>query len=119
MTTIRLLPLPLHGALQMLAGLVTMAAPFALGFSPAGMVVGVVLGTILVGLALAAVAEAGDPGVVSVGLLHDFDFGIATGLVGAALVLAVAGDSAAAGVLAAVAVAQFALNLTTRYSRAR
>ena len=48
---------PAHGALEMLAGLGLMAAPFALGFGPAGLVVTVLLGALLFGMALSATDE--------------------------------------------------------------
>ena len=35
MTAFRLISLPAHGALEMLAGLFTMVAPFLFGFTPA------------------------------------------------------------------------------------
>jgi hypothetical protein len=117
MTALRLISLPMHGALQMLLGMLAMAAPFVAGFSTAGAMVAVVAGVLLVGLALAAVAEPGDGRAPRIGTLHDFDYGMATGLVGAAVVVALAADGPAAALLAALAVAQVALNLTTRYSR--
>jgi hypothetical protein len=117
MTALRLISLPMHGALEMFVGLTTMAAPFVLGFSPAGAFVGVVVGALLVGLALAASAPAGagrQP--LPVASHYAFDYGLATGLIGAAAVVGLAGDRAAAVFFAAAALAQVALNLTTRYS---
>ena len=114
MTVFRLFSLPLHGALELLIGLATMAAPFALGFGPAGTVVAVVVGALVVGLALsAAVAESG---TVDIAAHYAYDLGLAIGLVGAGVVFAFAGDTAAAVWFLSASAAQLALNLTTRYS---
>jgi len=116
MTAFRLIPLPIHGALELLVGLVTMSVPFALGFSPAGVVVAVCVGAALVGLALGSTADdRGRPGV-SVATHHAADYGIAFGLSGAALLLATTGDLVAGVTLAALAATQLLLNLVTRYS---
>src|SRR3979490_1913575 len=62
MTAFRLISLPAHGALEMLAGLFTMVAPFLFGFTPAGTVAAVVIGALIVGLSLAAASpEGGSP----------------------------------------------------------
>lgn len=114
MTALRLISLPTHGALEMSAGLLTMAAPFLLGFGPAGAVVSVVVGVLMVGLALGAVDSSAP---MPVSAHHDFDQGLALGVLGSAGVVGFAGDSGAALFLAAVAVAQLALALTTRYTR--
>ena len=117
MTALRLISLPVHAALEMLVGLATMAAPFVLGFGPAGAIVGVSVGALLVGLALAGTAPAGvGRQTLSVASHHAFDYGLATGLVGAAAVVGLAGDRIAAVFFAAAAIAQLSLNLTTRYS---
>jgi len=110
MTALRPIPLPLHGALELLIGLLALAAPFALGFSPAGAVVAVVAGACAVGLALDA------PQTARVAAHHAFDYGLAFGLVAVALPLALAGDATAALTVAALGLAQLALNAVTRYS---
>lgn len=118
MTTLRLISLPVHGALEMLVGFFLMAAPLALGLSTAAAVSGVVVGAIIVGLALSSTgAEAEGRHTITVATLHAFDYGLVTGLLGAAVILGLAGDRFAAGLFAATALAQFALNVTTRYSR--
>ena len=117
MTALRLISLPLHAALEMFVGLATMAAPFVLGFGPAGAVIGVVIGSLFVGLALSASApEGAGRHPLSVASHHAFDYGLATGMLGAAVVVGLAGDRVAAVFFAAVALTQLALNLTTRYS---
>ncbi len=50
MTAFRLVPLHLHGALELLVGLALMAAPFALGLSSAAVVAGLAAGAVVAGL---------------------------------------------------------------------
>ena len=104
MTALRLISLPVHGALEMLVGLTTMAAPFLFGFTPAAAIIGVSVGALLVGLSLASIAPDGvGRHPLSVASHYTFDFGLA-------------GDRAAALYFGIAALAQLALNLTTRYS---
>jgi hypothetical protein len=114
MTALRLISLPTHAALEMLGGFVLMAAPFLLGFSAAGLVVSLVLGALIVGLALSAVPVEGRSTPISAHFAYDR--GIAVGLLGGALVLGLADDLAASALLAGAALAQALLNITTRYS---
>jgi hypothetical protein len=117
MTALRLISLPVHGALEMLVGFVVMAAPIALGLSAPAAVAGVVIGTLIVGLALASVdVEAEGRRPLAVATHHSFDYGLVTGMLGAAVVLGMAGDRAAAVLFSAAALLQLALNLTTKYS---
>ena len=111
MTALRLLPLPIHSALEMLVGLALIVAPFALGLSTAALVAGVFIGALVAGLGL----QAMEPDTTSVAAHHAADHGIAIGLAGAAIVFASV-DAAAAILFGAAAVAQLALNLTTRYT---
>ena len=114
MTALRLISLPTHAALEMAGGFVLMAAPFLLGFSPAGLVVSVALGALIVGLALSAVPVEGRS--VPIAAHFAYDRGIAIGLLGGALVLGLADDVAASLFLASAALVQVLLNVTTRYS---
>ena len=114
MTALRLVPLPLHSALEMMLGLLLMVAPFILGTSAVGMVSGVVVGALVVGLALQAL-DPGTRGALPVSAHHAADFGLALGMAGAAIVLAFA-DNTAAILFAAAAVAEMTLTLVTRYS---
>ena len=116
MTAYRLIPLSLHGALEMTIGLATMVAPFVLGFGPAATLVGVAVGAVLTGIALASVTDEQGHIGVHVSTLHAADYGIAFGLIGAAAVVAAAGDGIAGVTFGALAALQLALNLTTRYS---
>src|SRR3954469_20170919 len=114
MTALRLISLPTHAALEMAGGFVLMAAPFLLGFSPAGLVVSVALGALIVGLALSAVPVEGRS--VPIAAPFASDRGIAIGLLGGAVVLGLADDVAASLFLASAALVQVLLNITTRYS---
>ena len=115
MTALRLISLPTHAVLELVAGLAVMASPFVLGFEPAGLVAAVLVGAVLVGLALSATPTEGRG--PSIAAHFAYDRGVAFGLTGAALVVALAGDRAAAAVFAASALVQLLLTLTTRYSR--
>jgi hypothetical protein len=112
MTAIRpSISLPLHGALELLTGLLALLAPFALRLGPAGAVVSILVGVCAVGLALDAAHE---PRRVSTHLT--FDYGVALGAVLSAIPLALAGEARAALFLGALGLAQLALNGATRYS---
>jgi hypothetical protein len=114
MTAFRLISLPAHGAVELALGFVLMGSPFVLGFGSAATLVAVVVGALVVGLALnAAVA---DTGAVDIAAHYAYDLGLAAGLLGAGIVLAISGDAPAALVFLAGAAVQLALNVTTRYS---
>jgi len=101
----------------MLLGFFVMASPFALGLSAPATVVGVMMGTLLVGLALAAVdVETEGRRPLAIAAHHSFDYALVTGMLGAAVILGMAGDRVAATLFAAVALLQLALNMTTKYS---
>lgn len=110
MTLTRHISLPLHGALELLLGMLALIAPFALGFTLPGAVVAVLIGACAVGLAL----DATDSDRVSAH--HALDYGIAFGAVLVALPLALAGDDAAALSLGGLGLAQLGLNAATRYT---
>ena len=116
MTAFRIIPLQAHGALELLVGLLTMVAPFALGFEPAGTVLAVCVGAALVGLALGSTTDERGVPALPVATHHAADYGIAIGLGASAVLFAVTGDDVAGVTLAAIAAAQLALNLSTRYS---
>jgi hypothetical protein len=110
MTAIRLISLPVHGALELVAGLATMAAPFLFGF--------VAIGALIVGLALATVSDETERGTVPITAHFAFDRGLTIGLLGVAVVLGLSGDLAAAAFMALAGTALLALSATTRYSAA-
>jgi hypothetical protein len=115
-TALRLIPLPIRSALQLVIGMFTMVAPFLLGFGLPAAVVAVALGALITGVALAGTVDERGSSAVPVSALHAFDYGIAIGLVGAAAVVGLAGDATAALTLTLIGAAQLLLNLTTRYS---
>jgi hypothetical protein len=115
-TALRLIPLPIHAALQLVIGLTTMAAPFLVGFGLPAAVVAVAIGALITGVALAGTVDERGSSAVPVSALHAFDYGVAIGLVGAAAVFGLAGDAPATLTLTIVGAAQLLLNLTTRYS---
>ena|SRR5436305_6085381 len=118
MTALRLISLPVHGALELVVGLFVMAAPVALGLSAAAAIIGVVVGALIVGLSLSSTGSVTDArGTMTIATHHAFDYGIALGLLGAAAVVGLAGDGKAAIVFAATGIAQLSLNLITRYSQ--
>jgi hypothetical protein len=116
MTAIRLVPFPIHTALRLMTALLTMAAPFIVGFSPAATVVAVLTGAVVAGVTLSATPD--ERGLVRVPLtsVHAFEWGSVLGLFGAACVFGIAGDGLAFVTLAAISAVQMAGNLTTRYS---
>jgi hypothetical protein len=112
MTVFRLVPLHLHGALELLVGLGLMGAPFVLGLSSAAIVAGMAAGSIVAGLALRA--AVGDD--VDISAHYAFDVALVFGLLLGAFVLSLSGDGAGALVFAAAGLVALALNMTTRYS---
>ena len=111
MAVLRIIPLPIHAALEMLLGLAVGIAPFALGLGVAAAIVGVVAGVLIVGLALQSIDED-----LHIAAHLAGDQGLALGLGAAGGVMAITGDAVAAGLFATAAVAHLALILVTRYS---
>lgn len=116
MTAIRLIPLPIHAALRMATGLLTMVVPFLADFSPAAAVLAVIVGATVTGVSLMATPDERGFTSIPISTLHAFDWGAVTGLFGASLILAIAGDPVAAVCLAGIAALQLVGNLTTKYS---
>ncbi len=112
MTALRpTISLPTHAAVELLVGVLALAAPFALGFGLAGAVASVLVGVCTIGLALDAAEQP-----TRVSAHQAFDYGIAFAAVAVAVPLALAGDAAAAVFLGAAGLALLALDLATRYS---
>lgn len=114
----RLISLPLHSAIELGLGTAVMAAPFVLGFGPAGLVTAVLIGAVVVGLALAGSGDEGR-GTIPISAHATYDIGLAIGMIGAGLALGIAGDGAALGALAVAGLIQVVLSANTRYSPAR
>ncbi len=116
MTAIRLIPLPVHAALRMATGLLTMAAPFVAGFGVTATLVSIVIGAVVVGVALAATPDERGLTPIPVATLHAADWATVFALLLGATYVAADGDDRAALVLVAIALVQLVGNLTTRYS---
>jgi hypothetical protein len=119
MTIARLIPLPIHAALEVALASIVILVPFALGFEAAALVVAVLLGVLMMGIGLAAAAQISGrsgPGALRVSAHADVDLGLALASAFAALIFAIGGDVAAAGLFVAAAAAQGLLAATTRYS---
>lgn len=111
MTLNRRFTLPAHGVLELVLGMATLFAPALLRFGNGGIVVAVLLGSLLVGMAVTISADRGS----WLGWHHLFDVVFVVAAAVAALGLAIAGEASAALFLAALAIVQSGLNLTTRY----
>jgi hypothetical protein len=119
MTLARLIPLPIHAALEVAFAPVVIAAPFALGLDPSALIVAMIIGVLLMGTGLATtslLSGRAAPQGLRVSAHVDLDLGIALASAISALAFAIAGDMAAGGFFAAIAVAQGLLAVTTRYS---
>jgi hypothetical protein len=119
MTLARLVPLPIHAALEVALAPVVIAAPFALGLDAAAYVVALIIGVLLMGTGLATttlISGRGAPQGLRVSAHVDLDLGIALAAAVSALGFAVVGEMAAGGFFAVVAAVQGLLAVTTRYS---
>jgi hypothetical protein len=116
LTALRLIPLPVHAALRMTTGLLTMAAPFLAGFDTPATLLAIVIGAIVVGVALTATPDERGLTPLPADAVHAADWTTVFALLGAATFVAAEGDDRAGGVLVAIALLQLAGNLTTRYS---
>jgi hypothetical protein len=106
--------LPAHGMLEVMAGMVTLAAPAIFGFGAAGVVTCVLLGALLLGMGLTLQGRLGS--ALSWHGSFDSLFVLVAAL--AALGLAVAGDKGPAVFFAALVGVQALLSFTTRYAAA-
>lgn len=117
MPSLRRIPVALHTALRLATGLVTIAVPFVAGFAALPMVLAVVLGTLVVGVSLAAVgAEQADRSALPAPALEALDHGLVVALMLVAVAVAALGAGFAAVILAGIALVQLFGNLTTDYT---
>ena len=105
----RRLSLAEHGAIELLGGLLLIAAPLVFGFGPGGLLVAVVAGALLAGLGL------NDGVSISAHMAADLALALAMACAGAAL--AAAGEPLAAALLVAAATVELALGAGTRWTR--
>jgi hypothetical protein len=116
MTLLRLIPLQLNAALETILAPVMIVAPFALGFSPAALVVSVLLGVALMGTALStSVALAGQREGIRVSAHASLDLGLALVLIVCSFAFGLSQDPAAGFFFGAIAIVQALLATTTRY----
>jgi hypothetical protein len=108
----RTISLPVHAALELALGVALLAAPFALGLEPAGLVAAVSLGVLMVGLALAGTDS------LPLSAHQAFDLALVAALGGGGIGLALAGDPAAGLLLALAGGLQLTLLALTRWRRA-
>jgi hypothetical protein len=106
---LRRLSLPEHGAVELLVGVMLIAAPFFLGFGPAGLLASMVAGAVLAGLAISD--------TLPIATHMAADTFVTAALIAVALALAANGETPAAGVLAAAGAGELALGLGTRWTR--
>jgi hypothetical protein len=107
----RTISLPVHAALELALGVALLAAPFALGLEPAGLVAAVSLGVLMVGLALAGTDS------LPLSAHQAFDLALVAALGGGGIGLALAGDPAAGLLLALAGGLQLTLLALTRWRR--
>jgi hypothetical protein len=105
---LRRLSLPAHGAVELSLGLALIAAPFALGLGPAGLVACLSAGALVTGLGLSI--------EMPISSHMAADTAIAMAMLAAAVVVSGA-DSVAGGLLAAAAACELALGACTRWTR--
>ena len=119
MTLARLVPLPIHAALEVALAPIVIAAPFALGLDAGAYVVALIIGVLLMGTGLATTTLlSGRTRPRGCGSRRTFDvaLGIALAAAVSALAFAIMGEMLAAGFFATIAIAQGLLAVTTRYS---
>jgi hypothetical protein len=117
MTVSRTIPLPLHGALEMIAAPAIMFAPLLLGLGTSASVIAFAIGALLLGHSL-SIYGGRRPIPLSAHAGFDYVLAIAAILSGAGIGLAT-GNETATIFLVGVGVAQMALTATTRFSVAR
>jgi hypothetical protein len=117
MTISRLIPLHIHGAFEVAIGPVLIAAPFVLGFGPAGMVVSVALGASL--LAVAFATHAGEEPTFPITAHAAFDALLVVVMAVGAVALGLTDEMAAAALLGGGALCMALLASVTRYSPSR
>jgi hypothetical protein len=111
----RLIPPALRSGLLTAAGVWLIVAPLFLGLAPAAIVTGVVVGAVAVALALAG-TDSGSRGTLPLSAQMVFDRGLALGLMAAALIFGLAGETDAFAVFGTAGVGALAVTAMTRYS---
>lgn len=115
---LRAISLPTHGALELAAGLAVAVTPLALDFSPAGIVVAVFLGAVMIGLALGASAPSGTS-ALPVNAHAAYDRLLAAAMVATGAGAAIVGEFELFAFFAVAGLIYAGLIAVTRYSAAR
>jgi hypothetical protein len=117
MTAFRAVPLHVHGALEVLAAPLLLAAPFALGFTAPAGIVSIAIGVLLLGLALSIYAE-GERGSLPLTAHAGFDYLLAGALITAGIAVGFVTDDPTATIfMVGFGSAHLALTTSTRFSR--
>ena len=111
MTVSRVIPLSLHGALEMFAAPAIMFVPLLLGLGTTASVIAFVIGAILLGHALWLFGSQRPLSAHA-----DFDYVLALAAILSGIGVAIAGNGPAAIFLVGVGAAQMALTASTRFS---
>lgn len=118
MTAFRAIPIHVHGALEVIAAPLLLAAPFAFGFGPVAGALSIGLGVVLTGLAVSIYGGDGGRGSLPLTAHAGFDYVLAAVTIGLGALIGVATDDFAATVfMVGFGSAHLALTASTRYSR--
>ncbi len=107
-----------HSALELLLGAALIAVPFALSLAPGALIVAVVCGSVLAGLALAG-SESGGRGGLSLSAHATYDWAMATALICSSIALGVASGARPLILFMAAGLAELTLTASTSYSARR
>src|SRR5213078_2292799 len=113
-----ILTIQTHAALELAVGGALIALPFILGFSPAVVMVGIAIGGVLSGLALAG-SEPGSRGGLALSAHAAYDYGVTIALLGAAIVFGMSDGPRPLLFFLAAGAAELALVAATSYSARR
>jgi hypothetical protein len=113
-----ILTIQTHAAVELAVGGALIGLPFALGFSPAVVMVGIAIGGVLGGLALAG-SEPGSRGGLALSAHAAYDYGVAISLLGAAIVFGITEGAGPLLLFLAAGAAELALVSATSYSARR
>jgi hypothetical protein len=115
MTIVRLISPAARAGLLMAAGIGLIAAPLLVGAGTAALITGTVLGALAIELGLAGTASEGR-GTLPLSAQAAYDRGLALGLFIVAAIFALAGETEAAPIFAAVGAVALVVTSITRYS---
>jgi hypothetical protein len=115
MTVLRLISPAARAGLLVAAGIGLIAAPLLVGAGTAALITGIVLGALAIELGLAGTASEGR-GTLPLSAQAVYDRGLALGLFVVAAIFALAGETEAAPIFAAVGAVALVVTSITRYS---